>query len=74
MKEELQEKDNEIRPANILKVLGLGLGLPSTILGIFALVYYLMDSGYISNEIAVSIIVLVIFYTFYLMYKYANKK
>ncbi len=74
MKEELQEKDNEIRPANILKVLGLGLGLPSTILGIFAFVYYLMDSGYISNEIAVSIIVLVIFYTFYLMYKYANKK
>lgn len=64
----------ENEKSNILKVVGLAMGLPSTILGVFALIYYLMNKNYISSGVAILIIVSIILYTFYLMIKYAAKK
>ncbi len=57
-----------------LKAAGLAVGLPSSILGIFGFLYYLMSEDFISPLIAGLIISLFIFYTFYLMIRYANKK
>lgn len=57
-----------------LKAAGLAVGLPSSILGIFAGLYYLINEGFISPLVAGVIISLFIFYTFYLMIRYANKK
>ncbi len=59
---------------NILKVLGLAVGLPSTILGVFALVYILIEKEIISTITGLIFIVVIIAYTFYLMIRYANKK
>lgn len=59
---------------NILKVVGLAVGLPSSILGVFGFVYFLIHKEYISTAVGLSLILTIIFYTFYLMIKYANKK
>ncbi len=59
---------------NIVKVLGLAVGLPSSILGVFAFVYFLIDKNYISSTTGLLLIVAIIAYTFYLMLRYANKK
>lgn len=55
---------------NIFKVLGLALGLPSTILGVFALIYYLAEEKkIISYGAGLSILLVIIGYTFYLIIK-----
>ncbi len=59
---------------NIAKVVGLAVGLPSSILGVFGFVYYLIEKDYISAYVGLTLIVLIIIYTFYLMIKYAAKK
>ncbi|MAX67927.1 MAG: hypothetical protein QF441_15175 [Bacteriovoracaceae bacterium] len=59
---------------NILKVVGLAVGLPSSILGVFGLVYYLIHEEIISTAIGLGLILAIIFYTFFLMLRYANKK
>lgn len=59
---------------NIAKVLGLAVGLPSSILGVFAFAYFLIEKGYVSPAIGLGLILAIIAYTFYLMIKYANKK
>lgn len=64
---------NKDKP-NIVKVLGLAVGLPSSILGVFALAYFLIEKKYMSTEFGLGLILTIIFYTFYLMIRYANKK
>jgi len=59
---------------NILKVVGLAVGLPSSILSIFILVYILMDKEIISETAALIMILLIIASTFFLMVRYAIKK
>ena len=59
---------------NILKILGLAIGLPSSILGTFFLMYFLIENKYISPLVGLSIILLIVGYTFFLMVRYANKK
>ncbi len=55
-------------------VVGLALGLPSTILGVFAILYHLVQENLISWNIALGIIVLVVLNTLYLMIRYVNKR
>jgi hypothetical protein len=64
-------KDNK---PNIIKVVGLAVGLPSSILGVFAFVYFLIHENYITPVVGLLLIILIIAYTFFLMLKYANKK
>ena len=64
MSDESREKDKK---SNIIKAMGLAVGLPSSILGVFALIYMLSKKGYI-------IILVIIIYTFTLMIRYAIKK
>lgn len=59
---------------NIAKVLGLAVGLPSSILGVFGFVYFLIHKDLISTGVGLGLIIAIIFYTFYLMLRYANKK
>lgn len=58
----------------IMKVLGLAIGLPSTILGIFFFIYYLIQEEIISTMLGLTLLVLVIINVFYLMIRYAIKK
>ncbi len=57
-----------------LAVLALALGLPSTILGLFAVLYQLVQKGVISWNIALSVLILVIINILYLMIRYVNKR
>ncbi len=57
-----------------LIVMGLALGLPSTLIGVFALLYNLVQAGLISWNVSLVIMVLVSVNTLYLMIRYVNKK
>jgi hypothetical protein len=57
-----------------LGVLALALGLPSTILGLFGVVYHLVKKGYITWTWALVIMVLVVINSLYLMVRYASIK
>lgn len=59
---------------NIIKIVGLAIGLPSSILGVFFLMYFLIENKYISTTTGLITILILITYTFFLMVKYANKK
>lgn len=59
---------------NIIKIVGLAVGLPSTILAIFFFIYHLIQTKVVSMEIGLSLIILVIAYIFYVMIRYAIKK
>lgn len=50
-------------------VMGLALGLPSTIVGVFFLLYYLVQNNIISWNVALGIIIAVVAYMLYLMVK-----
>lgn len=67
----MPENDNK---SNIIKVVGLAVGLPSSILGVFGAIYFLMNKNYISTGVGLILIVSIIAYTFYLMIRYATKK
>ncbi len=71
MSDESREKDKK---SNIIKAMGLAVGLPSSILGVFALIYMLSKKGYISEVTGLVIILVIIIYTFTLMIRYAIKK
>ena len=66
-------KENS-KKRNILKAVGLAVGLPSSMLGVFSFAYYLVSKSIISMELALVIFLSIIFYTFYMMIRYANKK
>lgn len=57
-----------------LIIMGLAMGLPSSIIGLFFFLNYLVNSGYISYPIMLIILVSVISYTLYLMMTYDSKK
>lgn len=57
-----------------IRVMGLAVGLPSTILGLFFLLYQLVQGGYISWTALIIILVLVVFLTLGLMVKYVLVK
>ena len=59
---------------NIVKIVALAVGLPSTILGVFFFIYFLMENKYISTELALILILLFVAHIFYLMIRYAIKK
>lgn len=65
---------NKQSKQNIFKVVGLAVGLPSSMLGVFAIGYYLVSKSVISPEIALVLLLGIIFYTFWLMIRYASKK
>lgn len=55
-------------------VMSLALGLPSITIGIFAIVYELIESGYISQYVGLFIVLLVLFQIFFLLIRSAMKK
>lgn len=57
-----------------LMVMGLAMALPSTILGVFAFVYYLIEEKIISNTLGLVLIILVIINVFYLMIRSVTKR
>jgi predicted nucleic acid-binding Zn ribbon protein len=50
-------------------VMGLALGLPSTIVGVFFLLYHLVQNQIISWNLALGLILVVVGYMLYLMVK-----
>jgi hypothetical protein len=62
------------RAPEILKVMGLALGLPSLVLGLFFGLYSLVEAKLISWTIALALIVIVIFNALILMVKYGMAK
>ena len=56
------------------KVLGLAVGLPSSILGVSFFSLHLEEKGYISTDQATYIILTNIFIHLFWMVKYANKR
>ena len=59
---------------SIFKVVVIAVGLPSSILGCFFVVYYLINEKYIPAWVGMLIIVLMIVYVFYLMARNVYKK
>ncbi len=59
---------------NIIKVMGLAVALPSTILGVFFTIYYLIENKLISTSVGLVLLLAVIIYFFYLMVRYASSK
>ena len=57
-----------------MKIVGIALALPSTILGVFFTIYYLIQENIISETLGLSFLVLIICYFFYLMVRYAIAK
>lgn len=57
-----------------LLVMGLALGLPSTLIGLFMFLSFLEGKGYISFTTMLIVIVAVTIYTLLLMLNYARKK
>lgn len=59
--------------SNKLKAVGIALGLPSYILGVAAFCYILVSKNIISMEASLGIFLVVLFYSIYLMVRYAIK-
>jgi hypothetical protein len=53
----------------MMLTMGLAVGLPGTIIGVFYLLYQLVKSGYISWNMLLGILLLVIGYFFFMMVK-----
>lgn len=67
----MSEDKNETK--KMLKVLGLSLGLPSTVLGIGLVVVYLIQNKTISTPVGVFIILAVVGNIFWLIFKNLKK-
>ena len=67
-----EEKSKE--EMGILKVVAIAVGLPSSILGVFFVVYFLIEKGHIPAWLGMLLIVLMIVYIFYLMVRNVYKK
>ena len=79
MNEELPENDKisvteRSFARRALIVMALAMGLPSTILGVFGICYWLVKNGYISWNIALCIVIFFIINTFILMLRYVKAK
>ena len=72
MTDELPEKDKQSTHWSI--VLGLAMALPSSIIGVFFVLWYLMEQGHIDLWHLVLILVLVIVNTLFLMVRYVSLK
>lgn len=59
---------------NIVKILGIGLGLPSAILGTFFFIYFLIEADYIPAWLGLLILVSTVVYFFYLMIRFTKQK
>ena len=55
-------------------IMGLAMGLPSTILAVAVMAFKLVEGGYISQWVALGIVLTVIVYMFFLMIRYAIYK
>lgn len=71
MSNEQNHKDEQI---SIVKVVGIAVGLPSSILGIFFVVYFLIEKGHIPAWLGMMFIIIIIVYLFYLMVRNVYKK
>jgi hypothetical protein len=54
-------------------IMGLAMGLPSTIIAVAVMASKLVDGGYISESVALGFVILVVVAMFFLMIKYAIK-
>ena len=73
MKEEFPGKDSTTKQRWWV-VMGLAMGLPSLIIGLFFLLYYLKKENIIGWEVVLGILLLAIGNTFYWMIRYGFKK
>ena len=64
---------SEKQEKNPLLVLGLALGLPSTILGVSLGILYLIKHNFISKNSGIFLIIAVVANTFFLMIKYTKR-
>lgn len=55
-------------------IMGLAMGLPSTILAVAVMAYKLVEGGYISQWMGLVLVLVVIIYMFFLMIRYAVYK
>ena len=55
-------------------IMGLAMGLPSTIIAVAVMASKLVDGGFISEGIGLVIVILVVISMFFLMIRYAIKK
>ena len=55
-------------------IMGLAMGLPSTIIGVAVLSGKLIDAGYISEGTGLAFVIIMVAYMFFLMIRYALKK
>jgi hypothetical protein len=61
------------KESNPLVVLGLALGLPTTILAVALTVFHFVKEGYISQTVGLLIVIAVVINTFYLMLRYSKR-
>lgn len=59
---------------NLLVVLGLATALPSSVLAVAGIVYYLIEAKIIGNTTGLIIILAVIFNIFFLMFRHLRKQ
>lgn len=57
-----------------LIIMGLALGLPSSIIGLFFVLNTLVSNGFIDFNTMLILLVLMVVFTFFLMMNYARKK
>jgi hypothetical protein len=62
-------KSENSNKRNFLIVMGLALGLPSTIVGVFFLLYNLVIKGYVSWNFLLIVLVILVTYILVLMVK-----
>ena len=55
-------------------IMGLAMGLPSTIIAVAVMASKLVDGGYISEGAALASVIVIVVYMFFLMIRYATKK
>jgi len=69
-----EESENKKEEMGILKVVAIAIGLPSSILGVFFVVYYLIQNGHIPAWLGMLFIIIIIVYLFYLMVRNVYRK
>lgn len=55
-------------------IMGLAMGLPSTIIAVAVMASKLVEGGYISESVAFASVIIFVVYMFFLMIRYATKK
>lgn len=70
----MSDNHDKEEQVSIIKVVGIAVGLPSSILGIFFVVYFLIEKGHIPAWLGMLLIITIIIYLFYLMVRNVYKK